>query len=257
MDFPRISTTESLKSRAEKMMESTPSECGKKREYWSNGAWYGPIASERATEEDLRGFVNWILSVADKYGFPSKEIRNEDKVAFDKDVGKGLVDDFKIRPLQAIDPGIWNFMSCYLAPDIVSWRWNKASRDRWIVENRVYRHAFARTWWRSYFLKDEVDTEDPWHVFDMIDKEDIFIQVIERPKLVGYRDAVRALLKSFMVSSKNISEKQKLENLFRIAMKRLLRRGGYLDLHALDGQQLSDLSNNILDEAMMETGLKR
>lgn len=67
---------------------------------------------------------------------------------------------------QAADRGLWRWLGCVFAPDLVRWRWgspDKESRDPKSAANTerfvglYYKHALARLWWMAELFRDGPD----------------------------------------------------------------------------------------------------
>jgi len=251
--FPRLDDSPALRQHVTTLMTAGVEECQRQRTNWHPSAWYGPSGGEQISLQELGKLADELTKIAQDHGYPKAS--NRDTRGADIALSIHLYEGMGITPVEATSGGIWNFLSSVVAPDLVAWRFpvreasgESGNPDRWIVDRRSYRHAFGRLWWRACMLRDP-DHDDPWHLMRQL-QEDEFIQLLERPHLVGYRDAmlhlIGAMLKSFL-SHPNLNR----GTLMRIAAKRLLRLGAVVDLHALDADGLARLMKTIATDSVV------
>jgi len=256
--FPRIDDSPALRELAASLSGAGVERCRQQRGHWHHGAWYGPAGGDQVGPDQLKELAEALSKVAEAHGYP-EPLRRETK-AIDIDMSIALFGHMGITPVEATAGGIWNFLACVVVPDLVAWRWpvkeeqvaGTGQLDRWLVGRRWYRHALGRLWWRACMFGDPA-TPDRWHLMRQL-QEDEFIQLLERPHLVGHRDAVLALMAAMVATFKAHPELNRGE-LMRIAAKRLLRLGAVVDLDAFDAPGLSGLMQEIATGAV--TSLER
>jgi len=247
--FPRLDDSPALRQITATLMASGVEHCRQQRAQWHPGAWYGPSGGEQVSLQDLEQMAESLTRIAMDHGYPKAENRDRDTRGADIALSVHLYEGMAISPVEATSGGIWNFLACVVVPDLVAWRFpvrdaasDSGNPDRWIVDRRWYRHAFGRLWWRACMFRDP-DHADPWHLMRQL-QEDEFIQLLERPHLVGYRDSVLHLVRA-MLNAFHSRPDLNRGTLMRIAAKRLLRLGAVIDLHALDGDGLGRLMKDI------------
>lgn len=250
--FPRLDDSPALRKLMATLIAGNIDHCRQQRAQWNPGAWYGPSGGEQIAPQELEGMAESLTEIAIRHGYPSSDGR--DTRGSDIAMSIHLYEVMAITPVEAANGGIWNFLACIVVPDLIAWRFPvreavsaSGNPDRWIVDRRWYRHALGRLWWRACMFRDP-ENDDPWHLLRQL-QEDEFIQLLERPHLVGYRDAVHHLISAML---KKFKEHQDLNRgtLMRIAAKRLLRLGAVIDLHSLDSGGLTRLMERIATESV-------
>lgn len=245
--FPRLDDSPALQQLARSLATGGIDHCRQQRSGWHLGAWYGPSGGDQIGPQELQGLADVFTRIVEQHGYP--DTGHRDTRNADIDLSIALFERMGISPVEATTGGIWNFLSCILVPDLVAWRFPVRDQsaepgrlDRWIVGRRWYRHALGRLWWRACMFRDP-EADDPWHLMRQL-HEDEFIQLLERPHLVGYRDAILHLVRA-MLDVFHARADLNRGDLMRIAAKRLLRLGAVVDLHALDHAGLTALMQEI------------
>lgn len=250
--FPRLDDSPALRELIGTLMTGGVDHARRQRALWHPGAWYGPSGGAQISSQELEQMADALTRVVLAHGYPHTV--NRDTRGADIDLSIQLYEGMGIMPVEAAIGGIWNFLACIIVPDIVAWRFpireasaDGGNPDRWIVDRRWYRHALGRLWWRACMFRDP-DHADPWHLMRQL-QEDEFIQLLERPHLVSYRDAVLQLVRA-MLDAFHAHRELNRGTLMRIAAKRLLRLGAVIDLHALDGTGLVKLMKGIASDSV-------
>lgn len=204
---------------------------------------YGNVGG-KASKEDCEALAKGLVKIATKHGFP-KAPNNDQKRAADSEMAIFLHENMRLTRNEAAHEGVWNALSCYFCPAVVSWRWSDQDDDsesialdgdgneevvsvseRWFTQSKSERHAFGRLWWRAELLRDE-EADDPYHIIHGL-MEDEQVQCTERGLFVTHREAVIALARKHL---SNTRTKARME-LFRQAIKNLRRMASIIDLDA-------------------------
>lgn len=204
---------------------------------------YGNVGG-KASKEDCEAIAKGLVKIATNHGFP-KAPSNDQKRAADSEMAIFLHENMRLTRNEAAHEGVWNALSCYFCPAVVSWRWSEQDDDsesialdsdgneevvsvseRWFTQSKSERHAFGRLWWRAELLRDE-EAEDPYHIIQGL-MEDEQVQCTERGLFVTHREAVIALARKHLSNTKT---KARME-LFRQAIKNLRRMASIIDLDA-------------------------
>lgn len=204
---------------------------------------YGNVGG-KASKEDCEAIAKGLIKIATKHGFPS-EPSNDQKRAADSEMAIFLHENMRLSRNEAAHEGVWNALSCYFCPAVVSWRWSESESEadstvidsegneevvrvseRWFTQSKSERHAFGRLWWRAELLRDN-EAENPYHIIHGL-MEDEQVQCTERGLFVTHREAVLALARKHLSNTK---ARARME-LFRQAIKNLRRMASIVDLDA-------------------------
>ena len=247
---PRLDPSPAVSKTVEELAVASLETCQSARSVSHPLAWHDPLGGTPIDHAVLARLAERLTDAARLGGYPS-EVDRDTRTA-DIEMSIVLYETLGLAPAAAIEPGVWNFLSVVLVPDLVRWRFpareggsREALIDRWLVGGRSFRQAFERLWWRACLLRD-ARSEDPWATLRRL-LEDDFIALVERPHLVGYSDAVLALARTVLARVDRGGVNQ--GSLMRAAAKRLLRRAAFVELHALDAKGLDALMDGICREA--------
>lgn len=136
---------------------------------------YAATGGTKVTELQLRKLRNSILSVATASGFGSGR-RPKNFSKFDGELALLLVNEPLFASGEALRDDVWSYMGCFLAPDVVFWRWD-STLERYVGG---VRNAFQRLWLRARLFDRGDSSPDRWGLVSAL-TEDAFLQIIERP----------------------------------------------------------------------------
>jgi hypothetical protein len=145
----------------------------------------------------------------------------------DSQLSRLMYEELRISPNEASAPGIWRYIACILAPELVRWRFPGTDKSNFKTSMKRYsgsllRNNFGRLWWRAHLLKDESNLENPYWLIDTLG-EDELVAITERSNAAAYKPVAvglgAALLKTFDPEKHN-----NRSNIMREAMKRVIRR---------------------------------
>ena len=170
--------------------------------------------------------------------------------AFDALLGPVLSDAMDLSPNEAAKPGVWAFMGCVLAPDLVRMRFpgrEGTNADRFLGRNRGIRNALGRLWWRAYVLRDP-DVADPWSLLRALG-EDELVGLTERTTIWGYPPLARALATEIL-DARHAGYPGGRSQLLRDAVKRVRRRASLVPLETLSAHELEKQVNELVDQSV-------
>lgn len=195
-----------------------------------NSLEYYSVAKARANGEVLRELRSSTVELARQFGFP-QIVSSHKKVEFDRQLAVLLHANMRLMPNDAAANEIWTFINLLVLPDVLLWRHGAWRNDLgcWSVSaDRLYditRTTFGRLWWRVEMLGNE-------NVACL--GEDECVQLMERPRIVGYGPLVR----SIVLHHRSRSESSQRMELLREVTKMLTRRLAVLSVLAMREHQI-------------------
>lgn len=181
------------------------------------------------------------------YGGEGEERSMHDAINIER-----LFTALKLSPSQALDSAFWNYLSCVVYRDYMSYRWpfytpngNETNIDirRYLNKgsgNRDYqRHGISRLWWFGYLGFNRKNTEDPFNSIKILFRNQDFAASVFERSLGQNNNLVHALAR--IVESHNLNKLA-----FRDVAKFLNLMGGHTVLSALDISSLVKLAETAL-----------
>jgi len=215
-----------------------------------SAALYAPTGGSRVDADRLYNLQIKIRSCAKVWGYPN-QLDISSRQNFDTECAVILHENLALAPSEASNIGVWAFMTCIMLPDIVRWRFpgdqKNTSIDRFIGSSHgMRRNTFGRLWWRVYLLRYPQNC-DPYFLLKQL-TEDEFVQITERPSLVGNPLLARQLGISFLETVEHFPMLSRRE-LIRDAVKRVRRRLPILAFDVFDEIELKEVVDDIFYEA--------
>lgn len=232
-----------------KLASLTIKEAFNERNTWHETATYAATGGNRVRPDKLLPLQEALEHLARQYGYPDLPGARQ-KRDFDTESGKFLYTKMQMTPSEASRPGVWNFISCILVPDIVRWRFPGANdittHERFKGKNRALRNTFGRVWWRAYTLYQQ-EAERPFEFLEKLG-EDELVQIMERTAIAASPVLAKQICRSLLsVNAANTGFSS--PDLLRDAMKRLRRLSPLISFDALEEDVLKDLVNQIFRDA--------
>lgn len=223
---------------------------------WSNkhdAQYYSATGGNRASPEHLLEIRSKVMECAKNYGFPTPG-SEEAKRKFDSACAAELHRTMLITANEASSNEVWQFMTCVLLPEVVSWRFRTylgVTLERYLGGSR---NALRRLWWRAYLLHDPSLTQ-PYNLLESL-MEDELVQITERPTISGNRNVAKCICKSFirLYTSKRISNRMEV---MREGMKRIRRKSALISLDGMTEEQLSVVVDECLISAVEQMELAK
>lgn len=211
---------------------------------------YYPLGINRVSHEKLTEVRDTIVGVAALHGFPATSTQ-ANRTSFDRALTRIIVELLDIVPSDAMDQSVWSFITLNLLPDVAIWRYPlkysansevDSSYERLIGRPR---NVFRRLWLRSFVFGPDIGArlgEDNWEGF------------YGRPSIAGNPRIARLIAREFFRRTdhaESLGHRVAFQDYLRETLKRILRMGGLVSLHAMP----DDLVQALIDRAFDETPL--
>jgi len=215
---------------------------------------FTPTGGERVHDDELVELRSAMVSIATELGFPAAPSLRQ-AALFDTRCALLLREKVQISASEAASHGVWTFMSCMLAPDLVCWRFLRES-DSTLPERFAggRRNTFRRLWWRAYYLGHGASqTATP--VAELLDAlgEDELVQLAERPRLAGIKGLSVAVGEQLLRAARRYPDLTR-RTLIRQAQKRLLRLTVFVAFEALDPEDITKIVSHVFDQVAKANG---
>lgn len=204
----------------------------------SQGADFYAVAVERCSDDDLQIIRQSILEVAKKYGFPENA---RFRTKFDQEAATILHAIMQILPSDAASNEVWNFINVRVLPDVAIWRYgSKGKTGNWVVsDDRLFhmtRTTFGRLWWRAELFGPELAKKLG---------EDEAVQLMERPRISGYRPLATAIIERHLESPLTSNRM----DLLRTSMKIFRRKLAVFSIFTMDNIQIQAFVDSVITAA--------
>jgi len=208
---------------------------------------YSPTGGNRVFPGDLKDLAKKIRGLASVSGYPEPGRTERGRRDFDYAAAEVLYSDLRISVNEASKPGVWEFLTCILLPDVVRWRFRDAAgttnAERF---TGGIRNTFQRLWRRAFVLYD-VDSPEPYALMRFL-LEDEQVQITERPQVSSSRTLARRTAICFRNAVGKYPDLSR-EALMRDAWKRLFRAMPVMSFEALDQAMLDQFLESLFDQA--------
>ncbi len=204
---------------------------------------YSPLGNPRVPADSLGSFRQRMLTAARTHGYPDRHPKRSSVRDVDGALLAVTATSLAMSAHESTHPGVWEFLSCVLLPDIVIWRFGGesggVSLDRFMAGRR---NAIERLWRRQQFLGSRIGDSNDYSLIQVL-SEDELVQIMERPRLVGHRELLRAVVSATVDSQ---ARDRFGRDLLRDVQKRVLRATSIVCVEALSAQGVSDLASNLV-----------
>lgn len=171
---------------------------------------------------ELRGSI---VELARQHGMPGPI---GERSVFEGRCARLLRDRLSVSPHEAAHEEVWSYLTCCWLMDVARWRWGSDADVRRFIGD-LNRNTFRRLWWRAETLGD----------FDLTQLgEDELVAIMERPTLASDTRLARAMVDAFVGRVAGSENEAGRMMLMREASKRMLRLTPFIDLGALDDDEL-------------------
>jgi len=205
---------------------------------------WAPTGGNRINHWQLSEIRNEIIRIADQFDYSSgRKVTNDEKNRFDTEVTSWIASSDFFASGDALIDEVWSFLSCYLLPDIVEWRFSRDSADRFLGG---VRNTFQRLWLRGVVLDRGAESADRWGLVREL-TEDAFVQILERPSIGANKKISRALAESWVRVSSEIG-RGRMESLMRQVALMTRLQNQVRDLSFLSEERLVDHFQEIFME---------
>jgi hypothetical protein len=156
---------------------------------------------------------------------------------------------------EALRNDFWAYMATVLLWRVALWRFpakgGQIPRDRLLGG---VRNIFQRLWLRGRALdRGPGAGENRWDLLDAL-TEDALVQITERPSVGGYSRLARMIAEQWVCSAKKIG-RGKMENVMRLAVKRIRLRNEVIAFAVLPDSALSKLIAREFERAISDLKL--
>jgi hypothetical protein len=203
----------------------------------------------------MEGLRSGLIKVSQEHGFPNAAADAQRSV-FDVRVAAFLHQNMMLAPAEASKGGVWTFLCCVLAPDMVRWRFPGASDSGTPPERFLpgRRNTLQRLWWRAEILRDPLAT-DPYRLLHDLG-EDEAVQIMERPTLAGCRRLSSTVAEELIAAALRAPHIPR-RVLVREAQKRIMRLASFVSFDALSTVQLREQVHRVfrqVESAVADAG---
>jgi hypothetical protein len=193
---------------------------------------YAAIGGRTATQEELQSFrrsVHGILMDLRKtFGLPASM-----RAEFDVRCAAMLADSPLFKSGEALRDDVWSFMSAVLLRDVVHWRFQGLTADRY---QGGVRNAFQRLWQRARAFDRGADHPERWQLVQAL-SEDACVQILERPSIASSPGLSRAIAEGWLRCSERVG-KSHMEPIMRRAIRNLRISNQVILLECLEEAEL-------------------
>lgn len=189
-------------------------------------------------DEEIESLYEQMLSAAKLNGYPEPCTKTH-SVAVEIAWGKILHANMGITRNEASKAAIWNALACHYMPNLIAWRWEKTGSpsekpsERWLTEDRQYRHSLGRLWWRFEILKNpDRNANNPYEVLENLG-EDEQGQIMERSAFASL-PSIPYTLADLHVKNKNSNSDG-----FRKVIKLVRLRATIRDLEIMEAKGIA------------------
>jgi hypothetical protein len=197
---------------------------------------YSPIGVH-VSDDTVQSLIDDLTSIAKQYGYPDPSSRTQ-RVAFDRSAARKLLQSVQISWADAGNTRLWSFVSLIALPHLTWWRFGPAYSERWIASD-LTRHTWARLWWQAVVF------EDHEKLLDQLSESDLN-QLLERRVIGGDPRLARCLAQAVVNEA---GEEAKRRDLIRDVTKRMRRLSAFIDVLALDDQQVLAMCSGLVTES--------
>lgn len=184
--FPRLTTAAARRLLAD--AAALASEPGRARRDGEAGATWAASGGRRATAEELTEIRTAIVELAEAYGFPDGGDRVS-RAAFDARCTAWWGEADALPLGEALRDDVWTWLAVALLPDVVRWRFQGLSSERFLGG---VRNTFQRQWMRGRAFDRGEGAEARWRLVELL-PEDALVQVMERPSVGSQPELARAI----------------------------------------------------------------
>jgi hypothetical protein len=208
-------------------------------------AVFTPTGGARVGAERLNELRDLLLKQAIANGYPLSASEDQRR-RFDQLASVALHSRMQISPSEAAKRGVWEYMTCVLAPDLVRWRFPgegaATSPDRYFAGRR---NTFQRLWWRAHLMRDERREDNRYALLGLLGEDEV-VQIMERPNLAGYRRLTAHVAAGLLdAAERHVTVTRRI--LIREVQKHLLRLSSIVMFDALEEEQLRALTEQLYD----------
>lgn len=169
-------------------------------------------------------------------GFPDQW---ENVARFDTNVAIILATHPALQSGEALRNDVWAYLAMVVLPDVALWRF--PPKNAAITRERLLggvRNVFQRLWLRAKALDRGPEAGSArWELLELL-PEDAHVQLVERPGVRALPNVAKLIAEEWLRTANRIG-RNRMEQVARLAIKRIRLRGELRPLVALPGTELS------------------
>jgi len=184
--FPRLTT-----AAARRLLNDAASLAGdpaRARHDGEGAATWGASGGRRVTAAELAEIRTALVTLAETCGFPNGGDRVS-RAAFDARCTAWWGETQALPLGEALRDDVWTCLAVALLPDVVRWRFQGLSAERFLGG---VRNTFQRQWMRALAFDRGEGADGRWRLVELL-PEDALVQVMERPSVGSQPELARAI----------------------------------------------------------------
>jgi hypothetical protein len=209
----------------------------------------------RVTKNELESLRKDVIAAVAHLPFdePLSRLQRDD---FDRTLIRTITEATGLFPAEASQLEVWSYFALALLPDLALWRWSfqeKLNVERFVGID-LTRHTFGRLWWRAYtFTAGDAKDVEGWDLLSRLNEADID-QLQSRRAAYGVDPAISKALAAVYLEARAQAEARGLSGraVWRDLLKRILRRGAFVNFGALPAEVLQEGARSMLNDSLVE-----
>lgn len=200
---------------------------------------YAPVG-ERIADRGVADLAHAVTELAVQWGYPAAA-PDAARIGFDRSCAgliRKLVD---ITWAEAGSRPVWSFIALVPLPHITMWRFGTGNSERWVASD-LTRHTWARLWWQAVVFDADPD------LLSRLSESDLN-QLLERRRAIGGDPRLVRSLGMALVQTDVGSLSRR--SVIRDVTKRLRRQLAFIDVKAVNDDQLVDLCRALVQESVV------
>lgn len=215
---------------------------------------YAAVGGQPVGRQVIAELHGDVIRIAKDCGYPSRGDQLS-RARFDSVAARALATYPALNSGEAMRNDFWAYMATILLWRVALWRFPAKSGQ--IPRDRLLggvRNVFQRLWLRGRALdRGSAAGDKRWDLLDAL-TEDALVQITERPSVGGYSRLARMIAEQWVCSSKQIG-RGKMENVMRLAVKRIRLRNEVIAFAVLSDSELSELIAREFERAISDLKL--
>ncbi len=210
---------------------------------------YGAVGGQQVDRQVIAELHSGLTRIAKDCGFPGRGDQSS-RARFDAVAARTLAMHPALESGEALRNDFWAFMAIVLLPDVALWRF--PPKNKQVPRDRLaggVRNVFQRLWLRGRALDRGPDSGNSrWELLNAL-SEDALVQITERPAVGGHARLARLVAEAWVRTGKRLG-REKMENVMRLAVKRIRLRNEILVLAVLPDDALMGLIEKEFNRAV-------
>jgi len=236
IDNKQFKDTESLRL----LIKLSPQELEVERKSFEENNFEYSSLGTPVTGDEIEEIYDEMLKLSYENGYPNT-IKDNVKNTVDAGWGKILHQKMSITRNEASKAGIWNALACHYMPNLIAWRWeapgypSENPSERWLTQERQYRHSLGRLWWRCEILRNpDKNNLNPYQIVEKLGEDELG-QLMERSAFASLPTIPYSIAKLHIDSPNKV-----LSEDFRKVIKLILLRATIRDLEIMEASGIAE-----------------